>query len=394
MLANVTETRQKPQQPLQRAQLLHHAHLAQEIVKVKLPAHQAPHGLHGRLLVNLLGRLLHQPDNITHAQDAIRHTLRHKGPEHIQLLALAGEFDRLTRHRAHGERRTASGIAVQLGEHNTGEPHGLIEGGGHAHRLLTGSGIRHQQSLLRLQEVGQLAQLLDQGGIYLLPTGRVENQHIMLDVRGPAQSLPGHTDHILLPRGGRDHRHLDLPGQGCQLIHGGRPHQVAGHQHGFVTLRLETPRQLGARGCLTGTVQAHHHDAGFCPAQLQRRRITAQQLRQTIPENLDDLLPGFNRFQHSLAHGLLLHPCDEGARHGVLHIGIQQRHADVPQGILDVRLGDLAQPPQLAEGLIQLIGKQRKHSHTIRARELFVKPSACFHALPHARGRVIFPRKG
>ena len=83
--------------------------------------------------------------------------------------------------------------------------------------------------------------------------------------------------------------------------------------------------------------------------------IATQQGSQLVAENFDNLLTGFHGFEHLLAHGLLFHVGDELARHAVLHIGIQQSHAHIAQGILDVGLGNSAQPAYFAQGVIELV---------------------------------------
>ena len=59
-----------------------------------------------------------------------------EGLERLHLLAGADELDRCTAHLADRKGCTASGVAIELGEHGAGDAHLLVEGPGELRRLL------------------------------------------------------------------------------------------------------------------------------------------------------------------------------------------------------------------------------------------------------------------
>ena len=101
----------------------------------------------GFLLVDGLRGPLDQAERFAHAEDAAGEAVRVKRLELVELFADAGEFDRALGHLAHGERRAAAGIAVELGEDEAGDLEGVVEMGGHAHRLLAGGGVGRPAAL-------------------------------------------------------------------------------------------------------------------------------------------------------------------------------------------------------------------------------------------------------
>ena len=101
--------------------------------------------------------MLHQPDNVAHAQNAIRHAARDEGAELVQLFPLTGKFDGLARHGTHGKGRAPAGIAVQLGQDDARHVHGTVKGLGHIHGLLARGGIRHQERFPRRKKGVQMA---------------------------------------------------------------------------------------------------------------------------------------------------------------------------------------------------------------------------------------------
>ena len=66
----------------------------------------------------------------------------------LHLFTDTGKLNRLAGNRAHGKRRAASGIAVQLCEASTPVSSScLVKGLGNVYRILAGHGVHHQQDL-------------------------------------------------------------------------------------------------------------------------------------------------------------------------------------------------------------------------------------------------------
>ena len=82
----------------------------------------------GLFLVDRLGRLLDQADDVAHAEDAAGDALGMEGLERVELFAGAEELDRLAGDGAHRQRRAAARIAVDAGQHDAGDADALVEG--------------------------------------------------------------------------------------------------------------------------------------------------------------------------------------------------------------------------------------------------------------------------
>ncbi len=67
------------------------------------------------------GGLLHQRDDVAHAEDAVGDARRMKILDGVEFLAGADELDRLAGHRAHRQRGAAAAVAVDPRQHDAGE---------------------------------------------------------------------------------------------------------------------------------------------------------------------------------------------------------------------------------------------------------------------------------
>ena len=112
--------------------------------------------------VHLVGDLLDHADDVAHAEDAVGHAARVEFEKLVELLALAGVFDRLAGDGAHRERRAAAGVAVELGEDDAGDADGVVEVLGDGNRLLAGGGVGDEQGFLRVDEGVQALEFLDE----------------------------------------------------------------------------------------------------------------------------------------------------------------------------------------------------------------------------------------
>src|SRR6185312_4931129 len=91
--------------------------------------------------------------HVAHAEDAADDAIRVEWLEGIVLFAHADELDWLSRHLTNGERRTASGVAVHLGQHNTGDRKLFVTFFGGPNSILAGHGVRHEENLLRIEHL-------------------------------------------------------------------------------------------------------------------------------------------------------------------------------------------------------------------------------------------------
>src|SRR6476660_273671 len=98
--------------------------------------------------------------------------------EVLELLAVGREHDRLTGDVAHGQRRTAARVSVELGEDDPGEADSVPEGLRGVYRVLSDHRVDDEQDLLRLDGVP------DRRGLLRYPGG-------------DAQAPGGVADHLL-----------------------------------------------------------------------------------------------------------------------------------------------------------------------------------------------------
>ena len=124
--------------------------LSEQVVEIKAVRHDFFRHLLGFLLVELVLRILDQRQHVAHAQNAARHAV---GVEYLQILELfagAGKFDGLAGDCLDRQRRTASGVAVELGDDDARDLEQLVEALGNVDRVLTGHGVDDEQDLVRL----------------------------------------------------------------------------------------------------------------------------------------------------------------------------------------------------------------------------------------------------
>jgi len=78
---------------------------------------------------------------------------------------------------------------------------------GHADRLLTGGGVANKKDLLRLEEIAEALEFLDEGLIHFLTAGSIENLDISAGGFAPFKGLFAGTDDIRLPGFRSEDRH-------------------------------------------------------------------------------------------------------------------------------------------------------------------------------------------
>ena len=192
--------------------------------------------------------------------------------------------------------------------------------------------------------------------------GGIDNHHaVALGFRFP-DGILGDLDRILLAVLGV-HRHADALAQHFQLLDGGGPERVARREeHLHAALGLDMQGQLAGERRLTGTVQTRdQHDAGI-PFHVDILRLRAHEVRELVVHDLDHHLLRLHRRQYVRADGLVLHAVAEVLRHLVAHVRVQQRLADVLDGLRHIDLGDLPFTLQDLERPLQSLAQILKHS--------------------------------
>ena len=177
----------------------------------------------------------------------------------VQFLAHADELDGLAGDGLDGERGTAAGVAVQLGQHHTREVQRFVKGAGGIHRVLTDHGVHDQQNFVGVDRCLDVAQLVHQLLIHMEPAGRVQEHQVVAVLLGVCHRFLGDGHRVDLPH--LEHRDVQLCAHHFQLLDGSGTVHVAGHQQRSAALLTpEEVGQLGGVGGLTSALETHHHD--------------------------------------------------------------------------------------------------------------------------------------
>ena len=124
---HVAHARHLRDEVLERPHLLDHPDLLEEVVEGEVPLEHLHRLLGGLLLVDDLLEVLHQADDVAHAEDAARHAVGAELLELVDRLADADEADGRAGDLLHAERRAAARVAVELREDDAGEAEALVE---------------------------------------------------------------------------------------------------------------------------------------------------------------------------------------------------------------------------------------------------------------------------
>jgi hypothetical protein len=109
------------------ADLLHLTKLVGEIVQVELALLHLGSGGARLFLVDVLGRALHQADDVAHAEDAVGDAAGVEILQRVHLLAGADQLDGPAGDFAHGERRAAAAVTVDAGQRNARDADAVVE---------------------------------------------------------------------------------------------------------------------------------------------------------------------------------------------------------------------------------------------------------------------------
>lgn len=342
-------------------------HLRQEVVEREVLAllrRQLGGHLLGLFLAERLLRLLDQGEQVTHVEDARRHAVRVERVELVELLAVGGEHDLLAGDMRDGERGTASGVAVELGEHHAVEADAVAEGLRGVDRVLADHGVDDEQDLVRADRVADVRGLLHHLGVDAEAAGGVDDDHVVLLRPGVLDGVLGDLDRVADTVAGlrRVDRDAGALGDDGELVDGVRTLQVAGDEQGRVALALEPLAELSGEGGLTGALETGEHDhrrGGL--GEPQPTGLTTEDGDELLVDDLDDLLGGVERLGDLYAGRALLDLLDEGAHDGQGDVGFEQGDTDLACRGVDVRLGQAALAPEVLECRAEAVGEGVEH---------------------------------
>src|SRR5256885_13466364 len=98
-------------------------------------------------------------------------------------------------------------------------------------------------------------------------------------------------------------------------------------------------------------------------AEIQRGCVAAEQDRQFVVENFNDLLTGRDAAENGFAEGFLFDAGDEFFRDFKIDVGLEQSEPNLTQRGVDVRLADLPMPAEIFEDLLQFLAELGKQNY-------------------------------
>lgn len=193
-----------------------------------------------------------------------------EGFESGELLADTGKLERLASDVAHRQRRAATRVTVELGQHDAGERQRLVEGACGVDRILAEHRVDHEQGLDRLYRSMQGLDLGHHGLVHREPAGGVDQQHVDVVLARVVERGERDVDRLLRGLGGEE-PDPGLCRHRLQLLDRRRAIDVGGHhQHLLLLLLVQELGELAGGGGLARTLQAgHQHHRGRLSGQIQ-----------------------------------------------------------------------------------------------------------------------------
>src|SRR5207245_7096460 len=136
LLLDLADPRQQLQQTAHAAHAPDLAQLRSEIVEVEPTLFQFGGKFFRLLLIDRLGRLLDEADDVAHPEYATGNALGVERLERLDPFADPHQHDGPAGDGAHRQCRAAAGIAVDPGQHDPGDAGALAEGLGDIYRIL------------------------------------------------------------------------------------------------------------------------------------------------------------------------------------------------------------------------------------------------------------------
>ena len=356
LLLHLAESGQHAHDAAKSAHFLKLAKLRQEIVHVELALCHALGEAFGFFLLDILRRLFDKCNDIAHVENTTGKPRRIKLLQRVLLFADTDKLDWAAGDLAHRQRRTTARITVKTGQHNAGDVHGLIEGGGGCHRVLAGHRIGDKKHLMRIGQRLDLAKLGHQPFIDGHPARRIKDQHVIALKLGRLQGAFGNLRRTFAIGLGK-HANLGLFTENAELLARGRAGHVKRRQHHLLALlRAQPQRQLAGGGRLSRTLEAgHQDDRRRAHLDVQWRRIGSQYLDQRVIDDLDNLLVGTHRFQHIRPDSLVAHRGNEALHHGKRNIGVEKRQTHFTERRINIRFAQRPALAKSAEDVLQLV---------------------------------------
>ena len=276
---------------LQRTHLFYLTELLQKIVVIELILQNLLGCRLGFFFVQFALGIFNEGQHVAHAQNTACHSVRMEYFQVVQFFAHTHKLNGLAGNCPNGQRRTASGVTVQLGEDHTANGQQIVKGLCHVDGFLTGHRVNHQENLMGVYLFVDALQLVHQGFVNLQPAGGINDNDVMTVVFRITNGILTNLYRIVLAL--LKHRHTCLRTHNLQLLDRSRTVNITGNQHRAVSLPFVELCQLCGMGGFTCTLQATHHNNGWrlC-GKLDTLLLAAHEIGQLLVYDLNDHLTG------------------------------------------------------------------------------------------------------
>ena len=328
-------------QVLHRAHLLNLANLLHKVVEVELVFVDFLLEPALLLFAVLLLCPLHKRHHIAHTEDTVGHTLGVEYLQRIHLLARGDELQGLIDNRANGNGRTTTGVAIQLGQYHAIKVQSLVKFTCGVHGILTRHRVHHKEGFGGFHSPLHSLNLLHHLLVYGKATGGIDNHRVDVLAAGIFDGVLGNLHRVHIALLGVD-LHAHLLAQDFELVDGCGAVDIACHeQHAAALFALELEGEFTGEGGLTGALQTCNQDNGRVAREVDVGGGAAHKCGQLITHNLGHHLTGLHGGEHVGTESLLLNLIGKGLGDLVVHIGINQRTANLFESFGHVNLGNL-----------------------------------------------------
>ncbi len=158
------------------------------------------------------------------------------------------------------------------------------------------------------------------------------------------------------------HPLFNLPGDSLQLLDCRGSLQVGGGEHDALALATQVAGEFAAGRRLPASLQAaHHDDRRRWRDEHDARLHRSHQVDQPLVNDADHLLARLEALGHLRAQGIFKYAVTEGLDDVVVHVGFEQRGANLAHRLGHVGLGDAAAAGQFLERLVKPFAKCCEH---------------------------------
>ena len=295
--------------------------------------------------------------------------------EVVQTFTRRGEEDRSTRHATHGKRGTASGITIELGEHDSGETNTVTECGRGIDRILTNHGVKDKHDFVRIDGLANSDRLIHHLLIDTQTARGIDDHNIDAMSDRIIQTGTSHLNRITdtITRFGCPHLNARALTDNLKLADSIGALKVRGNKQNALSLFAQPLTKLSGQSRLTCTLQTCEHEN--CRASLGKMQLSGfatQDLNKFIVNNADNLLTGVERAGASRSIGLLANLSGELTNDRKGDVGIDQGTTNLANSLIDIRFRQDSARTEPLKGGGQTIRKIRESHCDYSSRAQFL----------------------